>query len=317
MRDGLVVEPYAPSARASDYVIIGLIAWHGRTPATLTVVGVARRQVAKALREENTMRKNKIRQQIASGGNVVNGWLAIPSSYSAEVMAHQGFDSVTIDLQHGPVDFQAAVGMMQAISTTDATPMARVPWLDAAIIMKLLDAGAYGLICPMINNKEEAERFVSFGRYPPIGTRSMGPNRAVQYGGADYWQHANEEVLLLAMIETSEGLRNLDEILSVPGLSGVYVGPSDLSMALIGHSPSLDPTDKGVIDAIVDIARRTRAKGMIAGVHTDGSKTALKRFDQGYQLCTLLNDARLLAMAAAQVVREVKGQAPAEKAKTY
>jgi 4-hydroxy-2-oxoheptanedioate aldolase len=263
------------------------------------------------------MRKNQIRELMAGGGNVVNGWLAIPSSYSAEVMAHQGFDSVTIDLQHGPVDFPSAVAMMQAISTTNATPMARVPWLDAAIIMKMLDAGAYGLICPMINNKEEAERFVSFGRYPPMGTRSMGPNRAVQYGGADYWQHANQEVLLLAMIETREGLKNLDEILSVPGLSGVYVGPSDLSMGLLGHSPTLDPSDKTVIDAIVEIAKKTRAKGLVAGVHTDGSATALKRFGHGYNFGTLLNDARLMAMAAAQAVREVKGQAPAERAKTY
>jgi 4-hydroxy-2-oxoheptanedioate aldolase len=262
------------------------------------------------------MRKNELKKMIAGGGRALNGWLAIPNAYSAEVMAHQGWEAVTIDLQHGPVDFQAAVGMMQAISTTNAVPMARVPWNEAGIIMKLLDAGAYGIICPMINNKAEAEQFVSYGRYPPIGTRSMGPNRAVQYGGADYWQGANEEVLLLAMIETREGLRNLDEILAVKGLSGVYVGPSDLSMA---HSkpPTLDPSDPEVVEAIKLIAKKTGEKGLIAGVHTDGAQTALKRFDQGYHFCTILNDARLMAVAAAQAIKDVRGGGEVAKPKTY
>jgi 4-hydroxy-2-oxoheptanedioate aldolase len=180
--------------------------------------------------------------------------------------------------------------------------MARVPWNEAAIMMKLLDAGAYGLICPMINTKQEAEQFVNFCRYPPLGTRSMGPNRAVQYGGADYWQGANEEIILLAMIETRKGVENLDEILSVKGIDGVYVGPSDLSMSL-GKPPTLDPSDPEVVSFIELIAKKTRAKGLIAGVHCDGAKTALRRFEQGYQLATILNDARLMATAAAQAVK--------------
>ncbi len=262
------------------------------------------------------MRKNKLRQIIKDGGTIVNGWCAIPNSYAAEVYAHCGWDSVTIDLQHGPVDFTSALPMLQAISTTDAVPMCRVPWNDAGIIMKLLDAGAYGLICPLINTTAEAEQFVSFGRYPPIGSRSMGPNRAVQYAGADYWQNANEEVLLFAMIETQAGLKNLESILSVKGLNGVYVGPSDLSMAM-GKPPTLDPSDKGVIDAIAEIAKVTRAKGMIAGVHTDSPATAKKRFEQGYQLVTLLNDARVMAVAAQNIVKETRGEAGRVTAKTY
>jgi 4-hydroxy-2-oxoheptanedioate aldolase len=262
------------------------------------------------------MRKNAIRKTLASGGHVLNAWLAIPSSYSAELMAHQGWDSVTIDLQHGPIDFQVAVGMLQAISTTDAVPMARVPWNDPAIIMKLLDAGAYGLICPMVNSQAEAEVFVAAARYAPRGIRSFGPNRAVQYGGADYWQHANDEVLLLAMIETGKALHNLDEILSVPGLDGTYIGPSDLSLSM-GRSPTLDPTDKDVLGAMETIRRKTRERGLIAGVHTDSAKTALRRYEEGFQLCTILNDARLLIAAAQAAVREVKGQPQVVAAKTY
>ena len=262
------------------------------------------------------MRQNAIKKTLAGGGRVLNAWLAIPSSYSAELMAHQGWDSVTIDLQHGPVDFQAAVGMLQAISTTQSVPMARVPWNDPALIMKLLDAGAYGLICPMVNTKAEAEAFVAAGRYPPQGHRSFGPNRAVQYGGADYWQHANEEVMLLAMIETATALENLDQILSVRGLDGTYIGPSDLSLSM-SRSPTLDPTDEGVLAAMGTIREKTRQKGLVAGVHTDSAQTALKRYNEGFQLCTILNDARLLMLAAQAAVREVRGQPQAAAARTY
>ena len=116
------------------------------------------------------MRPNELRKICQNGGTVLNGWLAIANSYSAELMAHQGWDSVTVDLQHGPVAFQAAVGMLQAISTTRAVPMVRVPWNEPILTLKLLDAGAYGVICPMINSKAEAEAFVSVCRYPPRGS---------------------------------------------------------------------------------------------------------------------------------------------------
>jgi 4-hydroxy-2-oxoheptanedioate aldolase len=149
-----------------------------------------------------------------------------------------------------------------------------------------------------------------------MGTRSMGANRAVQYAGADYWQGANEEVLLFAMIETRDGLKNLDEILSVKGLSGVYVGPSDLSMAH-GKPPTLDPSDPEMIEAIKYIAKKTNEKGLIAGVHTDGPKTALTRFEQGYHYCAVLNDVRMLATAASQAIKDIRGGGKVEQAKTY
>jgi 4-hydroxy-2-oxoheptanedioate aldolase len=209
------------------------------------------------------MRKNELRKIIADGKTVLNAWLAIANPFSAELMAHQGFDAVTIDLQHGPVDFQAAVGMLAAISTTPAVPMVRVPWNEPILTAKLLDAGAYGVICPMINSKAEAEALVGACRYPPRGARSFGPNRALLYGGADYWQHANDEVLVFAMVETREAVKNLD------------------------------------------------------GVHTDGAKTAIRRFGEGYQLCTILSDARLMANAAAAAVREARGQMAQAGAKTY
>ena len=153
------------------------------------------------------MRKNKLREIWASGGSVINGWLAIPSAFSAETMAHQGWDSLTVDLQHGVTDYQSAVTMFTAISTTNTVPMARVPWLEPGILMKVFDAGAYGVICPMVNTREDAERLVAYTHYPPIGTRSFGPIRGLLYGGSDYHEHANDTIVVFAMIETKAGPR--------------------------------------------------------------------------------------------------------------
>src|SRR4029450_8382737 len=185
------------------------------------------------------MRANRLRTLWQTGGAAVNGWLAIPNGFSAETMAQQGWDTLTIDLQHGVVDYQAMVGMLQAISTTSVVPVWRVPWLEPGILMKTLDAGAYAVICPMVNTREDAQRLVAYTHYAPQGTRSFGPVRATLYGGADYFQHANRTIVTFAMIETGQALDNLDSILSVGGLDAVYIGPSDLSISL-GCKPSFD-----------------------------------------------------------------------------
>ena len=185
------------------------------------------------------MRKNKAKEIIKAGKAVINGWLQIPSTVSAETMAQQGWDTLTIDMQHGLVDYTNAMPMMQVISATEIVPMARVNWNEPGQIMKILDAGCYGIICPMVSNRNEAERFVQACRYPPDGYRSFGPMRGLIYGGADYADHANNEILKMAMIETKEALENLDAIMSTPGLDGIYIGPADLSLA-IGEKPGFD-----------------------------------------------------------------------------
>ena len=164
------------------------------------------------------MKKNKIKKMMAEGKTIINGWLQIPSSFSAEVMANQGWDSLTIDMQHGVIDYPNALQMLQAISTTETTPLARVNWNEPGQIMKILDAGCYGVICPMVSNRKEAENFVQACLYPPDGYRSFGPIRGLIYGGGDYGDYANNEILKLAMIETKEALDNLDEIMSTSGL---------------------------------------------------------------------------------------------------
>lgn len=262
------------------------------------------------------MRENVLKRIWARGEAVVNGWCAIPSSFAAEVMAHQGFDSLTVDLQHGVVDYQTAVGMFQAIATTPVIPLARVPWNDPAWIMKVLDAGAYGIICPMISTRAQAEALVGACKYPPRGFRSWGPVRASLYAGADYGERANDELLVLPMIETAEALDNLDEILSVPGVDGVYVGPSDLSLAL-GLAPRLDQTEAPVVEAQQRIVEACKRHGVVAGIHNATATYALDMIALGYRFVTLASDSRFLAARAAEEVALVRRRAAGGRLPAY
>lgn len=261
------------------------------------------------------MRQNKVKEIWKSGGAAINAWLAIPSSYSAEVIGHSGFDVVTVDLQHGMVGFDAALGMFQAISATPAVPFARVPKNDPALIMHLLDAGAYGLICPMVSTAEQALTFASACRYPPAGTRSFGPARGLLYGGPDYFAKANDEIVALAMIETAEGLENLEAIVATKGLDGIYVGPNDLCLAL-GVAPNAESEEPVVADAVERIVGACRKAGKVAGIFCSSGVAAARRTEQGFSLVTPGNDANLLGKAAREAVSEARQQRVAAPSKS-
>ena len=243
-----------------------------------------------------------------AGKPVINGWLQIPSTVSAEVMAHQGWDSLTIDMQHGLVDYTNALPMLQTISTTDVTPLARVNWNEPGQIMKILDAGCYGIICPMVSNKEEAERFVQACMYPPHGYRSFGPVRGLIYGGSDYAKHANDEMLKLAMIETKESLDKLDEIMSTPGVDGIYIGPADLSLA-IGEEPGFDrPESTKAYSEILRILEHAKKYNIYAGIHNGTPEYAQKMIDKGFNFVTIGADQRALSSGAKAVVDKIAEQ---------
>ncbi len=252
------------------------------------------------------MRENKVRTIWAEGGAVVNGWLGIPSSFSAEVMAATPYDSVTVDTQHGMVDFPDAVQMLGAMSGYAPTPFARVAWNDPAAIMKLLDAGSYGIICPMINTREECERFVGACRYAPVGYRSFGPARGLLYGGPDYAAHANDTIVTMAMIETEEALNNVDEIMTVDGLDGIYIGPNDLALSL-GNPPNPEPTAPNVVEAVDTILAAAKKHKVAAGIHCPSGASARDKIDKGFQFTTIANDSRLMAMASNAEIQVARG----------
>jgi 4-hydroxy-2-oxoheptanedioate aldolase len=259
------------------------------------------------------MRQNTIRDIWKQGGCVLNGWLHVPSAFSAEVMAHGGWDSLTIDMQHGVVDYGAAVGMLQAIATTPVMPLARVPWNEPGTIMKMLDAGCYGIICPMINSRSECEAFVGACRYPPRGYRSYGPVRALLYAGQDYAAHADETVITMAMIETRDAIDNLHEILSTPGLDAIYVGPADLSQSL-GYAPRLDPVEPEIVSVIEGVIAAAKEHGVVAGMHTGSVEYAQRMAAKGMQFLTIGSDARLMAAAADRVTAGFRSAASGQPA---
>ena len=247
---------------------------------------------------------NRLKQIWATGQPTLNGWCSIGNSFTAEIMAAQGFDSITVDMQHGALDYSNLLPMFQAMRASGATLMARVPWNEPGIIMKELDAGAYGINCPMINTAEEAARFVSYLRYPPFGQRSYGPTRVSFSAGANYAAEANGEILALAMIETADGMANLDAIAATPGLDGLYVGPADLTLSLTQGRlpPGFDREEPQMIDALQRIVAACRANNIRAALHCGTPDYAARAIGWGFQMVTIGGDSRFLASAAAAAV---------------
>lgn len=249
------------------------------------------------------MRENTVKAAWRRGEVAYGAWLTIPSSFSAEVIAHQGFDWVCIDMQHGIIDFQAAAEMLQAISTSRAMPFVRVPWNDTSAIGRVLDAGAMGVIVPMVNSIEEARAAVAACRYFPAGARSYGPTRATLHAGAGYFARANDEVACIPMIETKQALERLDDILDVPGIDAVYVGPADMSITL-GLPPRMD--NVGLFaEARERIARACAARGIVAGIHGNAALAEHHRA-AGYRMLTITSDVPALVATAAADLRTAR-----------
>ncbi len=246
--------------------------------------------------------KNKLRSLWNEDAPAVNAWLGIPSTVTAEIVSRQGFDAITVDLQHGVADYSSAVPMLQAMAACDATLMARVPWLEPGIIMKLLDAGALGIICPMINTPADAERFVRYCRYAPDGDRSFGPVRAALLHGPDYVKQANDSIITLAMVETRQALSQVADIARTPGLTGVYIGPSDLGLSL-GYEARVDQTEPAVMDAIKRILESAKDAGIKAGIHCFAPTYARDMLELGFDLVTLGTDLRLFTAAYADAMK--------------
>ena len=254
---------------------------------------------------------NMLKKRLKEGKACVNAWLAIPSGFSAETMAQCGWDSVTVDMQHGVQDYHSMVACFQAMDKHPVTPLVRVPWNEPGIIGKVLDGGAWGVICPMVNNAAEAKALVSYALYPPKGKRSNGPIRAGAYGSATPYQAtANDEVLIIPMIETQEAIDNIDAILDVPGISGIYIGPSDLGLSL-GLVPKLDREEPQVLEIYEKLVAAAKKRGQFAGIHNGTASYAAKMIGMGFQFVTIANDSGLMAMAARAAVAQTRKEAGA------
>ncbi len=245
---------------------------------------------------------NPIKELPLRKSPIINGWLTLGSAFAAEVQADFGYSSLTADMQHGMMDYQDMVAAFASIRASGVAPLARVPWLEPGIIMKTLDAGALGVICPMINNREQAETLVSYVRYPPKGVRSFGPTRALLSTGADnYVEQSNENIVCFAMIETGEAYENLQEIVVTPGLDGTYIGPSDLSLGLTKGrmGVGLDRREDELLEAIKRILDASKNADILAGIHCGTPEYAADAIAWGFDFVTVSNDTSLVANGAA------------------
>jgi 4-hydroxy-2-oxoheptanedioate aldolase len=259
--------------------------------------------------ERVDVRENRLKARWRAGEAVVGAWLSIPDAVVAEAVAGSGFDYCCVDMQHGLADYPAMVQMLQAISTTECTPIVRVPWNEPGIIGRVLDAGAMGVVIPMVNSPAEARAAVAACRYHPDGARSFGPLRASLYGGPDYFQHANREVACIPMIETRDAIGCLEQILEVSGIDAVYVGPADLAVTY-GLPPGVDNPDPAYQEALAKVVAGCRAQAIAPGIHSSGA-VAATRLAQGFQMVTASADFGAVVSGVRRDLGQARG-APAE-----
>lgn len=250
--------------------------------------------------------RGRLRTALREGRPAVGGWCSIPSSFSAELVASLGPDYVCVDMQHGLTGISELVPMLQGIAVHGPTPLVRIPHRDLATAQRALDAGAQGVIVPLVQNARDAAEAVAACRYPPLGTRSFGPIRARLHLGTDTEQ-VNREVLCIVMIETAEGLANLDEILACPGVDAVYVGPADLALGLGARVGS----ESAIADALDRILSACRSRGVPAGIHAASGDGARRALEQGFMMATVTTDAALLSAVYQRELTVARGAAPA------
>lgn len=250
---------------------------------------------------------NRIKEVWAAGRTAFGLWAAIPDSFSAEILAGAGVDYVCVDQQHGVVDYSSMVPMLQAIGAVGVAPITRTLSNDPFSIMKALDAGALGVIVPLVNDAAEAAHAVAACRFPPHGIRSYGPIRASGVVGSKDPEDLAGEVLCIVMVETQEGLERVDEIAATPGVDGIYIGPSDLALSL-GLPPSTEITADAHVEAVRRIKDACKEHGIAAGIHATSGEWAKKHVEAGFDMVTVAADASLLGEAAGREVRAARNE---------
>lgn len=257
-----------------------------------------------------TVFENKVKRRLQEGKKTIGAWLQIASPYTAEIMSRAGFDWLIVDMEHGPGDIQTLVAQVMAMNGSGVVPLVRAPWNDFVTIKRILDAGAYGLLVPYVNTKSEAEAAVSACKYPPQGIRGVaGSPRAAGYGqnAMDYLTRANKEILIITAVETPDAVSNLDAILEVDGLDGIFIGPMDLATSM-GHFGN--PGQPEVQEAIAVIEAKVLAAKKILGSIAGTWEQAKGFYDKGYQMMVVMADGVSLAGLAAKKVAQFRKDYP-------
>ena len=254
--------------------------------------------------------KNPLKEMLKQGKKTAGSWLHMQSPIASEIIARAGFDWVIIDMEHGPGDVMTLISQLQAVSAGNTVPIVRVPWNDFVIIKRVLDAGAYGLIIPYVNTKEEAEAAVRACKYPPEGIRGLaGSTRAAWFNrfAKNYLPNANDEILIMTQVETLTAVDNLDDMLAVEGIDGIFIGPMDLATSM-GHLA--DPSPAKVQSTIAEIEAKVKKTDKFLATISGTWAQAKGLYDRGYQLVSLMADGNALAALAADKIAEFRKAFP-------
>ena len=254
--------------------------------------------------------ENRVKQMLKEGKKTIGAWLQIASPFTAEIMSRAGFDWLIIDMEHGPGDILALTAQLQAMSGSGVIPFVRAPWNDFVVIKRILDAGVYGVLVPYVNSRTEAEAAVRACKYPPEGIRGIaGSPRAAGYGQnpKDYLTKANDLILVITAVETMEAVSNLDEILKVPRLDGIFIGPMDLATSM-GYFA--DPSQPAVQTVIAEVEKKVLGAKKILGTIANDWEQAIKLYQRGYQLLMIMADGVALGKLAAERVSLFRKEFP-------
>jgi len=251
------------------------------------------------------MKKNFARHKLSAGQPSLGTWLTLPGTIPATFLSRAGFDWLTVELEHSPTTFENAAACFAIIAASGVVPLVRVPINSTENVKRVLDTGAWGVIVPMVNTRAEAEAVVAASRFPPIGRRSIGGQlHATNFGtdAATYYRQANEEILVVVMIETPESVKNLDDILSVPGIDAAFIGPNDLHNSL-GLPPAFESEDPRFVHALERVLESSRKHGIAPGIHVADPEMAKRRLAQGFQFIAVASETGFMLAKTAEVAK--------------
>jgi 4-hydroxy-2-oxoheptanedioate aldolase len=250
------------------------------------------------------MKSNFVRARLKRGESSIGTWLTLPDPTAAQLMARAGFDWLTVELEHTPVSFETAALSFAIIAASGAVPLVRIPWNTGENIKRVLDIGAWGIVVPMVNTRAEAEAVVAAARYAPHGSRSIGGQlHAVNFDTdpGTYYARANDELLIVVMAEHVKAIANIDEILSVPGIDAVFIGPNDLLNSM-GRAPAFESDHEEFIQAVSQVLQTARKYGVAPGIHVLDASAAQRRLDEGFQFIAITSEAGMMLSKARETL---------------
>ena len=244
------------------------------------------------------MRANHAKRRLAAGEPSIGTWLALPTPEGTEYISRLGFDWLVVDTEHNPIDIRTLAQMFMAMAGSSTAPMVRIPWNTPENFKRVLDAGAWGVVVPMVNSRSEAEQAVASVRYPPEGNRSLGGGRhalGFDTTAEEYYRHAKDELLLVVQIEHARGVEHADDILSVPGVDACFIGPNDMATSMgLGLGVPLESDNPRLVEAIDHVRQCCSRHGVAPGIHCSNATGVKQRIAEGFLFCAMASELRYM-----------------------